>query len=87
MKIDYISDIHIDRWNDDLSWLKTKKSDKIIIAGDVADSIDDVEYGLRKIKAYYDEIYYVDGNHEYENCRFAYQEQKNNLRDLCNCLT
>lgn len=86
MKIDYISDIHIDRWNDDLSWLKTKKSDKIIIAGDVADNIDDVEYGLRKIKAYYDEIYYVDGNHEYENCRFAYEEQKNNLRDLCSCL-
>lgn len=86
MKIDYISDIHIDKWNDDLSWLNTKKSDKIIIAGDIADSLDDVEYGLRKIKAYYKEIYYVDGNHEYENCRFAYQEQKNNLSDLCESL-
>jgi len=86
MEIDYISDIHIDRWDDDLFWINTKKSDKLIIAGDIADDIIDVEYGLRKLSAFYENIYFVDGNHEYENCRFAYQNQKQNLRALCNKL-
>ena len=86
MKIDYISDIHIDTWQDDLSWLSTRNSTKLIIAGDIADSIKDVEYGLRKISPLYEKIYYIDGNHEYENCRFAYEDQKQNLRELCDYL-
>jgi Icc-related predicted phosphoesterase len=83
MQIDYISDIHMDTWDDDLNWKKTKKSDHLIIAGDVADKYDDIKYTLKTLGNLYQKIYYVDGNHEYATMRFAYQEQKDNLRNIC----
>lgn len=83
MQIDYVSDIHIDQWTDDLEWLNTKKTNKIIIAGDVADKITDIEYALQKISDLYDDVYYVDGNHEYGTMRFAYDDQKNKIKKLC----
>jgi len=83
MKFDYISDIHMDTWNDDLSWKTTKNSNFLIIAGDVADKYDDIKYTLKTLGKLYEKIFYIDGNHEYGTMRFAYDEQKNNLRNLC----
>ena len=72
MKIDFVSDLHYDCWPfKRWSWLDTQQSDSIIIAGDIADSLNDVAHGLDKIADVYKHVYFVDGNHEYQSNRFA----------------
>ena len=72
MKIDFVSALHYECWPfKRWSWLDTQQSDSIIIAGDIADSLNDVAHGLDKIADVYKHVYFVDGNHEYQSNRFA----------------
>jgi Icc-related predicted phosphoesterase len=74
---DYCSDLHIDYW--DKKWRTLymregekhhpmcwkKKSDLLVVAGDISDNLDySIEY-LKEIKKYYKKIIFVDGNHEH----------------------
>ena len=59
MKIDFVSDLHYDCWPfKRWSWLDTQQSDSIIIAGDIADSLNDVAHGLDKIADVYKHVYF-----------------------------
>jgi predicted phosphodiesterase len=73
MKIDFVSDLHYDCWEEfqRWEWLKTQESDFIIVAGDVADTIEQCATGLEKIAEVYKHVYFIDGNHEYQSNRFA----------------
>ncbi len=73
MKIDFVSDLHYDCWEEfqRWGWLKTQESDFIIVAGDIADTIEECATGLEKIAEVYKHVYFVDGNHEYQSNRFA----------------
>ena len=80
MKIDLISDLHIDHWdtsiespfingkvkNYPLKLENEKKREKIlIVAGDICDDLDQAISYLDHISQYYDKVLYVDGNHEH----------------------
>ena len=82
MLIDIISDLHIDQWNSKIytkyplgnvvdSPFKLPKSDArvLIIAGDIADDIDESMKYLNKLSKTnnYDKILFIDGNHEHVN--------------------
>lgn len=74
LHFDLVSDLHADKWQDDPDWQKLKTSDLVIVAGDVAATIDEVKKELTRLSAAYDTVLYLDGNHEYyealalENC-------------------
>ena len=42
MKIDFVSDLHLDTWQPEQTWtwLKTRKSDYLLIAGDTSDYVE-----------------------------------------------
>ena len=78
MQFDYVSDLHIDHWDRNyetdtgigirkhfpMKWEKGR-SDILVIAGDISDSIiNSIEY-LLKIKKHYKKIIFIDGNHEH----------------------
>ena len=66
MLIDVVSDLHVDFWSKDdaYDWKKNKVADVVIVAGDVADSLELTVSELRKACAVYDKVMYVSGNHE-----------------------
>ena len=68
MAYDLVSDLHVDFWNSELSydWNKNKTPDSVgvIIAGDIADTIDTTIAELNKACDVYTLVLYVDGNHE-----------------------
>ncbi|MFA5489435.1 MAG: metallophosphoesterase [Candidimonas sp.] len=70
MKFDLISDIHVDVWGglikiDDFLNSLTKKSDVLIVAGDVSNYVSSSVYFLEKAKQHYKTVIFVEGNHEY----------------------
>jgi len=75
MKIDILSDIHCDHWvkqNQNINKFKRfielqikPKSDYIIIAGDLAHSMDNGIKFIKALKEYYKRIIMVFGNHDY----------------------
>ena len=65
LKVDLVSDLHVERWEKPLDWSALKKNDIIIVAGDVADSIEETVKELERIAAVYKTVLYIDGNHEY----------------------
>lgn len=80
MKIDLISDLHIDHWDPKIKSLfaigevknypldlgKEKNRSKIlIVAGDICDDLNQSINYLDHISQYYDKVLYVDGNHEH----------------------
>mgnify|MGYP003627655567 CR=1 FL=1 len=91
-QFDFCSDLHIDYWNPKwrtlhmkygpvsdhpLNWNKmNRKSDILVIAGDVSDKLEySIEY-IKSIRKYYRKILFVDGNHEH-----TYQYPKLYSRD------
>ena len=68
MKFDIISDLHVDQWNDfQYDWKTKKVNNNVIIAGDLADDLDIAINELNKACEVYDNVLYVDGNHESTN--------------------
>lgn len=65
LKVDLVSDLHVERWEKPLDWSALKKNDIIIVAGDVADTIEETVKELERIAAVYKTVLYIDGNHEY----------------------
>lgn len=65
LKVDLVSDLHVERWEKPLDWAALKKNDIIIVAGDVADTIEDTVKELERIAAVYKTVLFIDGNHEY----------------------
>ena len=79
MNIDFISDLHIEQWDErikikycngiikhfPLNIKKNKNSDYLIVAGDVSDNIDESISFLEKMDKEYKKIIFIDGNHEH----------------------
>lgn len=80
-KIDFISDLHIEMWDPqynikhpcgerskhplDINIFKNSDSKILIVAGDIADSLELSIEKLGEIGKYYDKVLFVDGNHEH----------------------
>lgn len=65
MLVDVVSDLHVDYWSDFVyDWKKNQRASTVIIAGDIADTLDLVIDELNKACDVYDKVLYVDGNHE-----------------------
>ncbi len=80
MKIDIISDLHIDHWSKKYKIkypscepiekpyeYKKSNSDILIIAGDISDDLDISIDFLNRISKFYKKVLFVDGNHEHVN--------------------
>lgn len=81
IKFDYVSDLHIDHWDNTyrtfslsgnkkhfpLDWGKLKKSDILVVAGDISDDLYTSIYYLKQLKNFYKDVIFVDGNHEHIN--------------------
>lgn len=77
--MDLVSDLHVDFWEPEFAYEwktnKTPNSVGVIIAGDVADTLDTTITELNKACDAYEWVLYVDGNHEathhYDNLDYA----------------
>lgn len=69
MKFDLVSDLHVDHNSQSLNWLEIKSPDSncLVIAGDTSNHIVDVVAVLKRAKAAYEHVAFVDGNHEWYN--------------------
>lgn len=67
MKIDLVSDLHVDRSPIMVNWKHTKNrgSTVLMVAGDVSNDWRDVVRTLKDAKDHYDRVLYVDGNHDH----------------------
>lgn len=63
LKMDYISDLHIDCFTYNYLNLLTQRSEYLIIAGDMCDRTDLSKY-LKHFASLYKKVFYVPGNHE-----------------------
>lgn len=68
MQFDLVSDLHIDFWDDKTNreWITHKKSNTVIVAGDTSDDPDITFDFLHELQCNYDNVLYVDGNHEHQ---------------------
>jgi len=68
MNFDLVGDLHIDHWGRsfETDWLYDQRSDILVVAGDVSDSVDQTCAFLSRLTAYYAKILVVDGNHEHQ---------------------
>lgn len=66
--VDIVSDLHVDRWEHaPFDWVRYKKANIVVIAGDVSDELSQVILELNKACDVYDNVLYVDGNHEHSH--------------------
>lgn len=78
IKIDIVSDLHIDQWSlkynikypcgevvESPFIFRETNADYLIIAGDISDSLEDSLKYLDAISKFYKKIFFVDGNHEH----------------------
>jgi predicted phosphodiesterase len=67
MKIDLMSDLHVDFWRERINWKKTKNLDSRIalVIGDTANDIHSSRNEIARIALEYEHVIVVDGNHEY----------------------
>ena len=78
MKFDLISDFHVEMnimnkdtrtWKDDdpifYAWDQDKKSDVLVVAGDISNSLEYTTFVLREALDHYPEVIFTDGNHEH----------------------
>lgn len=66
VNFDYVSDLHIETLKKKINW-KNKKSDILIIAGDVSNDINlTAKYIMNEIYGIYKTILFIDGNHEHD---------------------
>lgn len=90
MKFDLVSDLHSDMWDTEyqIDWAKVKKSNIIVVAGDVADNIDLAIVELKRIAENYSKVIYIDGNHEHHHTwpNFTYTKEylRKNLYNIKN---
>ena len=68
MRIFALSDIHVDyemnaRWLADLS-IGEYRQDVLILAGDISDSLERIDWALSTLTARFRRVMYVPGNHE-----------------------
>lgn len=72
---DLVSDIHVDHWDVELDWDALRRNDIVIVAGDVADTIDRARQELERLAKAYKTVLYIDGNHEF--CEEIYKGSGN----------
>lgn len=65
MQFDVVSDLHADYWTEcPYDWKRFRKSDNVIVAGDVADDLQTTVKQLNLACDVYKRVAYVSGNHE-----------------------
>lgn len=65
MRFDIVSDLHVESWeHSPYDWEGNKQCANVIIAGDIADTLDLTVRELRVACDHYDRVLYVTGNHE-----------------------
>jgi hypothetical protein len=81
MKFDLVSDVHIEHWNNNYDFLKSKQSNILVVAGDIADHVDPAVNWLTVVSSEYQHILVVDGNHEHQGERFPLIDIVTELRE------
>lgn len=65
MQFDVVSDLHVEHWTGfPYDWKRHKRSDNVIIAGDVADDLQTTVDQLKTACDVYKRVLYISGNHE-----------------------
>lgn len=82
MKFDLVSDIHVEHWKNNYSFLKQKNSDTLIVAGDVSDNPDLTYEWLVNVSAEYKKILVIDGNHEHQGTGFEISKVNEKIKDM-----
>jgi predicted phosphohydrolase len=75
LKFDLVSDIHVDHWDGELDWENLRRNDIVVVAGDVADTIERTKQELERLSKAYKTVLYIDGNHEF--CEEIYKGSGN----------
>jgi predicted phosphohydrolase len=65
LKFDLVSDLHVEYWEKPLDWNAVRNNDIVIVAGDVADTLEETRKELERISKAYKTVLYIDGNHEF----------------------
>jgi len=78
MKFDFCSDTHEDFYYGSLLWqdLKNPESDTLILAGDVSNDIEKTAEILFEAKKHYNNVAFIDGNHDNYNIGMMKQDYK-----------
>lgn len=92
LKIDYLSDLHIDHQIKNITkpkvekyidtYVKPKDGDVLVLAGDIVEHTDSLGFVLEAFKRYYKDIIYVHGNHECYNYKYKYLSSEDKLDEL-----
>ena len=83
MQFDLMSDTHVDRWDTEhhVHWENTKKSDIIVVPGDISDNITQTVEELRYLSNIYEHVFFVEGNHEHQHYWPDFDFAPNYLRE------
>lgn len=84
MLFDIVSDLHVEKWKNsgyEYNWNLKKKNNSVIIAGDVSNNIDTVLDELKVACSCYQNVLYIDGNHEYINNYHDFNTVINKIND------
>src|ERR1700733_9531292 len=65
LKFDLVSDLHVEYWPKPMDWEALRTNDIVIVAGDVADTLDETRKELERLSKAYKTVLYIDGNHEF----------------------
>jgi predicted phosphohydrolase len=65
LKFDLVSDLHVEYWEKPVDWEALRNNDIVIVAGDVADTLEATKKELERISKAYKTVLYIDGNHEF----------------------
>lgn len=64
-KFDLVSDLHVEYWPKPVDWEAARVNDVVIVAGDVADTLEETVKELERLAKAYKTVLYIDGNHEF----------------------
>lgn len=64
-KFDLVSDLHVEYWPKPVDWDALRVNDVVIVAGDVADTLEETKKELERLSKAYKTVIYIDGNHEF----------------------
>lgn len=65
LKFDLVSDLHVEFWPQPVDWDALRTNDIVIVAGDVADTLEETKKELERLSTAYKTVLYIDGNHEF----------------------
>lgn len=82
MQFDLVSDIHLEHWNNNYDFQKDKKSDLLVVAGDVSDNPDLTYEWLVTVSSEYKQILFIDGNHEHQGTGFEIEKVNEKIKDM-----